>query len=157
MDAMRAAGSSPRIDTAGNIFGARAGSDPSLPRILFGSHIDSVPNGGNFDGQVGSMSAIEIMQTFQDRGIVTRHPFEMVIWSNEEGGLVGSRAAAGDLEREAFSHSYNGNGLKEGLRKIGGDAARTDEARIAPHSFRCYLELHISRAAISKKLEFQLA
>jgi N-carbamoyl-L-amino-acid hydrolase len=151
MDAMRAASLNPRIDAAGNIFGARAGSDHSLLRILFGSHIDSVPSGGNFDGAVGSLSAIEIMQTFQDRGIVTRHPFEMVIWSNEEGGLVGSRAAAGELEKEAFSHSYNGIGLEEGLRKIGGDAARIDEARIAPHSFRCYLELHIEQGGNLEK------
>ena len=89
MDQMRAAGLEPRIDPAGNIFGARAGMESSLPRILFGSHIDSVPNGGNFDGDLGSLSAIEVMQTLKDRGVTTRHPLEMVMWSNEEGGIIG--------------------------------------------------------------------
>ena len=93
MQAMVEAGLKPRIDPAGNIFGARAGSDGSLPRILFGSHIDSVPNGGNFDGDFGSMSAIEVMQTLEEHHLTTRHPLEMAIWSNEENE-VGSAAAA---------------------------------------------------------------
>ena len=76
------------------MFGARAGTDPSLLRILFGSRIDSVPNGGNFDGRVGSMSAIEVIETLEEHHVTTRHPLEMVIRSNEEN-LVGSPAAAG--------------------------------------------------------------
>src|SRR6266566_714051 len=66
-------------DRVGNIFGARAGMAASAPRILFGSHIDSVPNGGNFDGDVGSMSAIEVMQTFEENHVTTKHPSK---WSS---------------------------------------------------------------------------
>ena len=66
MELMRAAGVEPRIDTAGNILARREGSDRSLKPILFGSHIDSVPSGGNFDGDVGSMSAIEVISTLKD-------------------------------------------------------------------------------------------
>jgi N-carbamoyl-L-amino-acid hydrolase len=62
MDLMRRAGASVRIDAAGNIFASRSGSDPSLKPVLFGSHIDSVPNGGNFDGDLGSLSAVAILQ-----------------------------------------------------------------------------------------------
>jgi N-carbamoyl-L-amino-acid hydrolase len=151
MEAMRAAGLNPSIDPAGNIFGARAGSEPTLPRILFGSHIDSVPNGGNFDGDLGSLSALEVMQTLEERAVVTRHPLEMVIWSNEEGGLVGSRAAAGELEKEELSRVFNGIRLEDGLRQIGGDPSRLAEARIAPGSFRCYLELHIEQGGDLEK------
>jgi N-carbamoyl-L-amino-acid hydrolase len=79
MDLMRAAGLDPKIDTAGNIRATRAGSHPSLKPIMFGSHIDSVPNGGNFDGDVGSMSAIEVIQTLQEAGVRTRHPLEVCI------------------------------------------------------------------------------
>lgn len=143
MDVMRAAGLDPRIDTAGNITTVRPGSDASLKPILVGSHIDSVPSGGNFDGDLGSMSAIEVMHTLHDRKVTTRHPLQTVIWQDEEGGLVGSRIAAGDspdLERR-----YNGIRLADGLRKIGGDPARLEQARIAPGSFRCYLELHIEQ------------
>ena len=73
------------------------GSDASLKPILFGSHIDSVPEGGNYDGDVGSLSAIEVAQTFAEHSVVTRHPLEVVIWQNEEGGLFGSRAVSGQL------------------------------------------------------------
>ena len=143
MGVLRAAGLTPRIDTAGNITAVRAGSDPSLKPILFGSHIDSVPSGGNFDGDLGSMSAIEVMHTLHDHNLTTRHPLQVAIWQNEEGGLVGSRMAAGefpDLKRQ-----YNGLPLADGLRKIGGDPTKLAQARLAPGSFRCYLELHIEQ------------
>lgn len=150
MSAMREAGLKPRIDPAGNMFGARAGTDASLPRILFGSHIDSVPHGGNFDGDVGSMSAIEVMQTLGEHHVTTKHPLEMVIWSNEEN-LVGSPLAAGGMDESVLSRVFNGIRVEEGLRKIGGDPARLAEARIVPRSFCCYLELHIEQGGTLDK------
>ena len=150
MQAMAEAGLKPRIDPAGNIFGARAGTAASLPRILFGSHIDSVPNGGNFDGDVGSMSAIEVMQTLEENQVTTKHPLEMVIWSNEEN-LVGSPLAAGGMDESVLARAFNGIRVEDGLRKIGGDPARLAEARIPPHSFCCYLELHIEQGGTLDK------
>src|SRR5436305_12397999 len=114
----------------------------SAPRILFGSHIDSVPNGGNFDGDVGSMSAIEVMQTFEENHVTTKHPLEMVIWSNEEN-LVGSPAAAGGLDESVLSRVYNGIRMEEGLRKIGGDPIRLEEDGRAAHSLCCDLLFNI--------------
>jgi N-carbamoyl-L-amino-acid hydrolase len=143
MDLMRAAGLDPRIDTAGNILATRDGSDRSLKPILFGSHIDSVPAGGNFDGDLGSMSAIEVMHTLKDHNVTTRHPLKVAIWQNEEGGLVGSRAAFGDTLD--MDRQYNDIRLADGLRKIGGEPARIAEARMTPGSFHCYLELHIEQ------------
>ena len=95
MEQMREAGLEVRVDPAGNIFGRRAGSE-KLPVLLFGSHIDSVPHGGNFDGDVGSLGALEVMRALADAKITTRHPLEMVVWTNEEGhhfgrGTLGSR------------------------------------------------------------------
>src|SRR5215467_14775392 len=155
MNAMREAGLQPRIDPAGNFFGARAGTDASLPRILFGSHIDSVPNGGNFDGDVGSMSAIEVMQTLNELSVPTKHPLEMVIWSNEEN-LVGSPLAAGGMDESVLKRVFNGIRVEDGLRKIGGDPARLAEARIAPHSFCCYLELHIEQGGTLDKAKIPI-
>src|SRR3954467_5973597 len=108
MNLIRAAGLDPRIDAAGNIMALRDGSEPSLKPILFGSHIDSVPAGGNFDGDLGSLSAIEIMHTLKEQNITTRHPLQIVIWQNEEGGLVGSRAATGDLQTVDLERQSNG-------------------------------------------------
>src|SRR5262249_47130095 len=99
---MRALGLDPRVDPAGNIRGLREGAGKALAPILFGSHVDSVRGGGNFDGDVGSMGALEVVATLREAGIVTRHPLEVVIWAAEESsfgsGLHGSRMAAGPLE-----------------------------------------------------------
>src|SRR5690349_12820148 len=76
MKLMRTAGLEPRIDTAGNIFGRRDGIDASLKPILFGSHIDSVPSGGNFDGDLGSLAAIEVIRVLKNNSVTTRHPLE---------------------------------------------------------------------------------
>jgi N-carbamoyl-L-amino-acid hydrolase len=151
MELMRAAGLEPRIDTAGNILGWRDGSDRSLKPILFGSHIDSVPSGGNFDGDLGSLSAIEVARTLRDRGVTTRHPLQIVIWSNEEALTMGSRAAVGDLQTVDLARLYNGISLADNLRKIGGDPARLAEARMAPGSIHCYLELHIEQGGTLDK------
>ena len=98
MQLMGAFGMEPQIDPAGNIFGLRSGSDQNLKPILFGSHIDSVPSGGNFDGDLGSMSAIEVMHTLKEHGVTTRHPLQMVIWTDEENTFAGSGSAAGMLQ-----------------------------------------------------------
>lgn len=150
---MREAGLEVRVDPAGNIFGRRAGRD-HLPVLLFGSHIDSVPHGGSFDGDVGSLSAIEVIRALNEQKIVTRHPLEVVIWSNEEGGrfysgLLGSSAAAGILPADvANRRDDQGDTLGEWLRRLGGDAPRLSEARIAPGLVAGYLELHIEQGAV---------
>ena len=145
MQLMRGFGMEPRVDPAGNIFGSRPGSDQNLKPIFFGSHIDSVPSGGNFDGDLGSMSAIEVMRTLKERGVTTRHPLQMVIWTDEENTFAGSGSAAGVLRPSDFSRVRNGISMADGVRKLGGDPTRLAEARLRPGAFRCYLELHIEQ------------
>src|SRR5262245_36788709 len=89
MAEMRAAGLAPRIDPAGNIFARRDGTEPRLPPILFGSHIDSVPGGGNFDGDLGSLSALGVLEALAAGRVATRHPLEMVVWAHEESYAFG--------------------------------------------------------------------
>jgi N-carbamoyl-L-amino-acid hydrolase len=141
---MRDAGLKPRIDAAGNIFGRREGTEPTLEPVLFGSHIDSVPNGGNFDGDLGSLAALEAIDQLRS----TRRPLEIVVWTNEEGvafnnGLFGSRAAAGLLDPGEMEHVWNGVSQRDALKKIGGDPDRIDSARRASHY--AYIELHIEQ------------
>jgi N-carbamoyl-L-amino-acid hydrolase len=156
VELMRAAGLQPRIDAAGNILGWRDGSDRSLKPILFGSHIDSVPSGGNFDGDLGSLSAIEVAHTLKDHSVTTRHPLQVVIWSNEETLTVGSLAAAGDLQPEYLERVHNGIRGADGLRKIGGDPGRLAEARMSPGSIHCYLELHIEQGGTLDKADIPI-
>jgi len=151
MGLMREAGLAPRIDAAGNISGTRAGSDASLKPIVIGSHIDSVPGGGNFDGQLGSMAAIEVVRVLNEHHLATHHPLEVTLWSNEEGGPIGSSAVVEAIPAELLERRFNGVPMREGLLKIGGDPDHLARARRAPHSLHCYLELHIEQGGILEK------
>jgi N-carbamoyl-L-amino-acid hydrolase len=150
---MREAGLEVRIDPAGNIFGHRPGS-ATLPILLFGSHIDSVPHGGNFDGDVGSLGAIEVVRALGENGITTRHPLEVVVWTNEEGGrfysgLFGSSVAAGLVPGDVVNnHDEKGETLALWLKRLGGEPQRLLDARIAPGSVAGYVELHIEQGAV---------
>ena len=119
---MRKLGLEVRIDAAGNIIGKRAGNDEAAKVIMFGSHIDSVPNGGNYDGEVGVIAALECIELLNENGIITTHPLEVIVFSNEEGGLVGSSAIAGILSDEGLNEvSHTGLTQREGIERIGGD------------------------------------
>lgn len=149
MGLMREAGLEVRIDPAGNIIGTRKGTDNGLKPIGLGSHIDMVPRGGNYDGCVGSLGAIEVVRTLQDAGIQTRHPLEVIIFSNEEGGVMGSRAMAGALKPEALGVvNSTGYSMGEGIMRLGGDTTRLAGAIRPKGSFTAFLELHIEQGGI---------
>jgi N-carbamoyl-L-amino-acid hydrolase len=137
-----------RLDTAGNIIGKRQGSDPDLPVIMFGSHIDSVPGGGNYDGNVGVVAAIEVARLLQDNEIVTRHPLEIVSFTDEEGGLIGSRAMTTGLSENALKVvTHSGMTIGEGIRLVGGDPDRLEEAKRTADEFAAFIEVHIEQGA----------
>ena len=146
---MRAAKLDVTIDAAGNLIGRRAGSANGLAPLLIGSHIDSVPEGGNYDGVVGSMGAIEVAQTLAENNVTTRHPLEVVIFQNEEGGLIGSRAMDGQLtEKELDLVSRSGKTIRDGIKFIGGDPAKLADVRRRKGDIAGYLELHIEQGGI---------
>ncbi len=148
MDLMREAGLNVRVDTAGNIIGRREGREEGLPVIMFGSHIDSVPGGGNYDGDVGVIGAIEAIQLLNDNGLTTRHPLEVVSFTDEEGGLTGSRAMVGRLsDRTLEVMSHSGMTIRDGVRKVGGDPNRLDLAQRMPGEILAFIELHIEQGA----------
>jgi N-carbamoyl-L-amino-acid hydrolase len=147
---MRGAGLEPRIDPAGNIFARREGAEPSLPPILFGSHIDSVPKGGNFDGDLGSLAALGVLDACNRAQLRTRHPLEIVVWAAEEGvafnrGLSSSRIVAGDIAPSDMEQVWSGMRRGDAIRKIGGDPERILEARRPKGAWHSYLELHIEQ------------
>ena len=150
MGLIREAGLEPRIDPAGNIFARREGRDAAARPILFGSHIDSVPQGGNFDGDLGVLASIETIEAFRARAHVTRHPLEIVVWAHEESatfgrGLAGSRIVAGDLAPGDLAQTWNGITREQAIRRIGGAPARLADARRDKGSLQAYLELHIEQ------------
>lgn len=148
---MQEAGLETHIDTAGNIIGRRSGSDDSLPAIAMGSHTDTVPKGGKYDGALGVMAAIEVIRTLEEQGHNTRHPLEVINFTNEEGTrfhrwLVGSRSMSGLLEQEDLD-AVDDDGLSLGpcLADIGGDISRIEEAVRKPGELAAYFELHIEQ------------
>lgn len=147
MGLMRAAKLEVSVDAAGNIIGRRrSSSETKLRPILLGSHIDSVPEGGNYDGDVGSLGAIEVAHTLAENNIYTSHPLEIVIFQNEEGGLIGSEAMVGLLTEEALNHiSSSGKTIREGIQFIGGDVSKLASVKREKGSIAAYLELHIEQ------------
>jgi beta-ureidopropionase / N-carbamoyl-L-amino-acid hydrolase len=134
------------IDLAGNIVGRRAGSEAALPPLVIGSHIDSVPEGGNYDGDVGSMGAIEVAQTLAENDVKLRHSLEVLIFQNEEGGTIGSQLISGELpEKQLDLPANSGKTIREGIKILGGDSTRLAEARRKRGDIAAYLELHIEQ------------
>lgn len=153
---MKEAGLKVRIDEAGNIIGRKKGSDPGLPPILIGSHTDSVPSGGKFDGAVGVIDALECAQVFFDQGIMLRHPLDVVVFTDEEGGLIGSKAMVGELTETALDVvSHSGKTVREGILAIGGDPAQLSKVVRKKGDIKAFIEIHIEQGSIleSKDLD----
>lgn len=158
MDLMKKAGLEVYIDAAGNIIGRREGLEATLKPIAVGSHIDMVPNGGNYDGAYGSITALEMIEVLNENNIITRHPLEVLIFQNEEGGLVGSRAMTGNLKKEALGQlSASGLSIREGIQKIGGSPDRLHEAVRNPGDLSAFLEIHIEQSKVLESRGIGLA
>ncbi|MCA0374292.1 MAG: Zn-dependent hydrolase [Gemmatimonadetes bacterium] len=142
----RDSGLTPRIDTLGNIIARVPGTQAGLAPILIGSHIDSVTDGGNYDGPVGSFAAIEVARSLREQGVTLRHPLDVVVWQNEEGGTVGSKGYIGELtEADLAKTARSGKTVREGIGIIGGNVARIGESVRKRGDVACYIELHIEQ------------
>jgi N-carbamoyl-L-amino-acid hydrolase len=149
MKLMREAKLDVSIDAAGNLVGQRAGSDASRKPLMIGSHIDSVPAGGSYDGQVGSMGAIEVAQTLAENNVRLRHPLEVVLFQNEEGGTIGSAALARLLTEKDLSIVTNSKKtIREGIQFIGGDPDKLASNVRKKGDLAGYVELHIEQGGL---------
>lgn len=141
----REAGCTIRVDAIGNIFARRAGRDDSLPPVMVGSHLDTVPTGGKFDGILGVMTGLEILRSLHDREIVTEAPVEVAVWTNEEGSrfspmTLGSSVFTGEADLEfAYGRSdEEGTTVGEALEAIG----YKGNAPAAAGPIKAYFEVH---------------
>jgi N-carbamoyl-L-amino-acid hydrolase len=147
---MREAGLRVSVDRMGNIFGERAGAE-ALPPVLMGSHVDSVPTGGKYDGQLGVLCALEALRALDDHRVRTRHPVTLAIFTNEEGArfqpaMIASGVMAGKIALEDAYNARDKDGLRlvDELERIG----YLGPEPCAPRPFRAYLELHIEQGPI---------
>lgn len=155
---MKKTGLSVTIDEASNIIGTRSGQNPNLPPILFGSHIDSVPNGGKYDGPLGVLGAIECIEVLEENNITPNHPLQVVVFTNEEEGMTGSRGIIGELDDAALNAvSQSGKTVKEGVRALGGNPDKIKNAVKKKGDIKAYLELHIEQGAVLESKNLQIS
>jgi beta-ureidopropionase / N-carbamoyl-L-amino-acid hydrolase len=150
IDRIAAAGLDPRVDAAGNIFGRWQSSGPV---VMVGSHIDSVPNGGMFDGATGVLAGLECLRRIKEEGIRLRFPLEVVAFTDEEGafgGFFGSYAFTGVLKSEDISKIRDSTGLRivDAMARHGMDAMQATTAYRDPQEIRAYVELHIEQGPV---------
>ncbi|MCD8390029.1 MAG: Zn-dependent hydrolase [Oscillospiraceae bacterium] len=157
-DQMLQAGLQIRIDAAGNVIGLLVGREPSLPTVMTGSHMDSIYNGGNFDGIAGVVAGIEVARIFRDQRIKPRRSIEIVGFTGEENsrfypGQFGSRAIAGMIRSEELYSVRGTDGvlLADAMQASGFDPNRIHEAAYSPGSLYRYFELHIEQCSVLER------
>ncbi len=147
----RAAGMSITVDKIGNVFMRREGRDPSRAPIVCGSHIDTQPTGGKFDGNYGVLAGLEVVRTLNDQGVVTEAPIEVAFWTNEEGSrfvpvMMGSGVFAGafTLEHAYAAKDTAGHTVEGELRRIG----YVGDEEPGKHPIGAYFEAHIEQGPV---------
>jgi allantoate deiminase/N-carbamoyl-L-amino-acid hydrolase len=151
---MQEAGMQTHIDGFGNLIGKLEGTDPSLPVLMMGSHLDSQPYGGRFDGTAGVLAAIEVVTALKEKGISPKRGIHVVSFADEEGwrfnkGLFGSRGILNKLEEgELQRKDKDGITREQALRDFGLDPARFQESVYKKDSIFCFLELHIEQGPV---------
>ncbi|WP_404323411.1 M20 family metallo-hydrolase [Cytobacillus firmus] len=154
---MKNAGLTVTEDGAGNVFGRLEGKTAG-PSIASGSHVDSVPNGGHFDGPLGVLSALEVAESWRETGFIPEKPYEIVIFSDEEGSrfkssLTGSRAFMGQLKPEEMDslHDENGKTFREVLSEYGSSAEECLKAGRNGREFETFVEVHIEQGKVLER------
>ncbi|MCM5553211.1 Zn-dependent hydrolase [Pleomorphomonas sp. NRK KF1] len=144
-------------DAAANLFLRRAGADNDRPPFLIGSHLDSQPTGGRFDGALGTLAALEVLETLEDNGIVTAGPIELVAWTNEEGsrfspGAFGSQVHATGAFPSGWQDTLDGNGIRL-ADELAATLAALPEAIERPlgRPVTGYIELHIEQGPLLER------
>ena len=145
------------IDAAGNIIG-RYGGTRDLPALATGSHIDTVPAGGRYDGALGVLAGIEVVATLYDAGQRLNHPIEVMVFTDEEGEMIGSKAMAGNAHytHADFYRRLDGTTIQTCLQRIGGDWERLRTAQRTSEEIAAYLELHVEQGGVLEAKDCQI-
>ncbi|MGP1373110.1 MAG: Zn-dependent hydrolase, partial [Almyronema sp.] len=145
---MAAAGLSVRSDAAGNIIGTLPGKQ-NAPALATGSHIDTVPKAGKYDGTLGVLAGIEVARTLKESGLQLQHPFEVIVFTDEEDSMIGSKAIAGTaaLDPDQYARK-NQPSIQSRLRKVGGDWQQLATARCSRQHICAFVELHVEQGQV---------
>lgn len=151
-------GCSVSVDQMGNIFARRPGKNPDAPVVAMGSHIDTQPKGGKFDGNYGVLAALEVLKTLNEHAIETEVPLELCVWTNEEGSrftptMMGSAVYTGDLSLEDALNKTDAEGIRAGdaLKDIGYNGPEPAPLKQGAHRLGAYFEAHIEQGPLLDK------
>ena len=142
-----------RMDEAGNLIARMDGQDNSLPAILMGSHLDTVPDGGKYDGVTGCIGGLEVCEVLKESGYKTNHPIEVIVFTDEEGfrfgkGLLGSSAICGqDPDISDDEQDIYGETRGKVMQSYGIKSKDAQKAARDPESVHCFIELHVEQGA----------
>lgn len=153
---MQQAGLTVRLDAAGNLIGRLPGRSPA-PALATGSHIDTVPSGGRFDGHLGVLAGIEVARTLQEQQITLNHPYEVIVFTDEEDTMIGSRAMAGtaDLDPAAYRRK-DGRPIDACVQSLGGDWGRLASAGRDRGDLCAFVELHVEQGCVLERAHRQI-
>ncbi len=146
---MREAGMTVRIDAAGNIIGTYSGKKQGAPALMTGSHIDTVPTGGRYDGALGVLAGIEVIRVLREHSIQLDHPIEVVVFTDEEGGMIGAKAISGTaFEEPEYYRRDDGTSIELCLQRVGGDWAKLATANRSAADIAAFVELHVEQGGV---------
>ena len=154
---MKKAGMTVRIDAAGNIIGRYPGKYPDAPAFATGSHIDTVPCGGHYDGAYGVLAGIEIARVFQDNHLFLNRSFEVIVFTDEEGSMIGSKAISGRvIEDPNYYLRADGTDIFSCLEKVGGNWHNITQAKRSSQDLAAFVELHVEQGPILESMGKQI-
>lgn len=157
---MKEAGMEVRLDNFGNLIGRKNGKNPNLPVVMIGSHIDTVPNGGRFDGTIGVIGGIEIVHAINEANISHEHPIEVVAFCEEEGsrfmsGFFGSKGMVGKISADDLvKKDEQGTSRYQALKSLGADPDKIEDSIRNPEEIKLYLEMHIEQGPYLEANDF---
>lgn len=146
-----------RVDTAGNIIGRYFGVDPDAPAIATGSHIDTVPCGGHYDGAYGVLAGLEAVRILQENRIRLDRSIEVIVFTDEEGSMIGSKAIAGRVTQDRdYYRRPDGTDIQTCLTRIGGNWDEITLARRRSEDFAAFVELHVEQGPVLESMGKQV-
>ncbi|MFP4006973.1 MAG: Zn-dependent hydrolase [Spirulinaceae cyanobacterium] len=154
---MEEAGMTTRVDAAGNLIGRYPGQNSDVPALATGSHIDTVPVAGHFDGCLGVLAGIEVVRTLKEHHICLQHPLEVIVFTDEESSVIGSKAMAGEANpnSEAYRRG-DGTTIEDCLGKIGGDWSKLATAQRDRTEIIAFVELHVEQGGVLESKNAQI-
>ncbi|GAB4161497.1 MAG: Zn-dependent hydrolase [Cyanobacteria bacterium J069] len=147
------AGMTVRTDAAGNLTGRYEGTDPAAPALATGSHIDTVPSGGPYDGVLGVLGGIEVVRTLKENDLRLRHPVEVIVFTDEESSMIGGQAIAGTvlLDQPDRYQPKIGKPIEACLETLGGDWDTVLSARRTRAEIAAFIELHVEQGCVLER------